>query len=114
VNINLVSFKVREWPTLTSTVSQTEVAAGDTVDIDGMLTIEGEPLAEHKVDIVVNDVVVKTVETYPEGGFSFTHKFEDPGSYEVKAKFKYHEKTLERARNITVLKSITDLLNIPP
>lgn len=104
VNINLVSFKVREWPTLTSTVSQTEVAAGDTVDIDGMLTIEGEPLAEHKVDIVVNDVVVKTVETDPEGGFSFKHKFEDPGSYEVKAKFKYHEKTLEAPITTEIVK----------
>lgn len=94
-NLNLVSFKVREWPTLTSTVSQTKAVAGDTVNIEGVLTIEGEPLAKKKVDIAVNDMVVRTVETDPEGGFSFTYKFEDIGSYEVKATFKYYEKTLE-------------------
>jgi hypothetical protein len=95
VNINHISFKVREWPILSSTVTQSEVAAGESINIEGVLAIDGEPLAEHKVDIMVNDIIVNTFETDLEGGFSYTHKFENPGSYEVKAQFKYHEKTLE-------------------
>lgn len=106
-DLNLVSFKAREWPTLTSTVSQTEAVAGDTVNIEGVLTVEGEPLTGQMVDIVVNDIVVRTVETDPEGGFSFTYKFEAVGSYEVKATFKYYEKTLESPISTVTVKSQT-------
>ena len=103
-NLNLVSFKVREWPTLTSTVSKTEVVVGDTVNIEGVLTIEGEPLAGQKVDIMVDDVVVRTVETDPDGAFSFTYKFEDEGTYDVKAIFEYYEKTFESSIAAEIVK----------
>jgi hypothetical protein len=95
VNLNLVSIKVREWPTLTLTVSQTEVVEGDTVNIEGVLSIDGEPVEGQEVDIAVNDMVMGTVETDHEGVFSFNYKFVDTGSYEVKLSSEYYEKTLE-------------------
>jgi hypothetical protein len=95
VDLNLVSFKVREWPTLILTVSQTEVVKDDTVNIEGILSIEGEPLEGQEVDIAVNDMVMGTVETDHEGVFSFTYNFIDTGSYEVKSSCEYYEKTLE-------------------
>ncbi|MCW4036950.1 MAG: hypothetical protein NWE75_07130 [Candidatus Bathyarchaeota archaeon] len=94
-NLNLVSFKVREWPTPTLSLSQTEVVAGDTVNIEGVLAIEGEPVEGQEVNIAANDMVIGTVETDHEGGFSFTYKFEDAGSYEVKSSCEYYEKTVE-------------------
>jgi polyisoprenoid-binding protein YceI len=94
-NLNLVSFEVREWPTPTLTLSQTEVSKGDTVKIEGVLTIEGEPVIGQEVNIVANDVVIGTVETDNEGGFSFTYKFENAGSYEVKSSLEYYEKAVE-------------------
>jgi len=94
-NLNLVSFEVREWPTPTLTLSQTEVVAGDTVNIEGVLTIEGEPVEGQEVNIAANNMVIGTVETDHEGGFSFTYKFEDAGSYEVKSSCEYYEKTVE-------------------
>ena len=94
-NLNLVSLKVREWPTLTLTVSQTEVVAGDTVNMEGVLSIEGEPVEGQEVDVAVNDMVMGTVETGQEGGFSFTYTFVDTGSYDVKSSCEYYEKTLE-------------------
>jgi uncharacterized protein YciU (UPF0263 family) len=94
-NLNLVSFEVREWPKPTLTLSQTEVVAGDTVNIEGVLTIEGEPVEGQEVNIAANDMVIGTVETDHEGGFSFTYKFEDAGSYEVKSSCEYYEKTVE-------------------
>jgi len=94
-NLDLVSLKVREWPTLTLTVSQTEVVEGDTVDIEGVLAIEGEPVEGQEVDVAVNDMVMGTVETNQEGGFFFTYTFDDPGSYEVKSSCEFYEKTLE-------------------
>ncbi|MDH5791499.1 MAG: hypothetical protein OEZ44_04880 [Candidatus Bathyarchaeota archaeon] len=94
-NLNLVSIDVREWPTPTLTLSQTEVVAGDTVNIEGVLTIKGEPVEGQEVNIAANDMVIGTVETDHEGGFSFTYKFEDAGSYEVKSSCEYYEKTVE-------------------
>ena len=94
-NLNLVSFEVKEWPTPTLTLSQTEVVAGDTVNIEGVLAIEGEPVEEQEVIIAANDMVIGTVETDHEGSFSFTYKFEDAGSYEVKSSCEYYEKTVE-------------------
>lgn len=94
-NLNLVSFKVREWPTPTLSLSQTGVVAGDTVNIEGVLAIEGEPVEGQEVNIAANDMVIGTVETDHEGGFSFTYKFEDAGSYEVKSSCEYYEKTVE-------------------
>jgi len=94
-NLNSVSLKVREWPTLTLTVSQTEVVKDDTVNIEGVLSIEGEPLEGQEVDVAVNDMVMGTVETDHEGVFSFTYNFIDTGSYEVKSSCEYYEKTLE-------------------
>jgi hypothetical protein len=95
VDLNLVSLKVREWPTLTLTVSQTEVVKDDTVNIEGVLSIEGESLEGQEVDVAVNDMVMGTVETDHEGVFSFNYKFVDTGSYEVKLSSEYYEKTLE-------------------
>ena len=104
-NLNLVSLKVREWPTLTLTVSQTEVAAGDTVNMEGVLSIEGEPVEGQEVDVAVNDMVMGTVETDHEGGFSFTYTFVDTGSYEVKSSCEYYEKTLESPFTTVTVKS---------
>jgi hypothetical protein len=94
-NLDLVSFNVRGWPTLTLTVSQTEVVAGDTVDMEGVLSVEGESLVGQEVYIAVNDMVMGTVETDQEGVFSFTYEFVDAGSYEVKSSCEYYERTLE-------------------
>ncbi len=105
VNLNLVSLKVREWPTLTLTVSQTEVVAGDTVNMEGVLSIEGEPVEGQEVDVAVNDMVMGTVETGQEGGFSFTYKFVDTGSYDVKSSCEYYEKTLESPFTTVTVKS---------
>ena len=104
-NLNFVSFKVREWPTLTLTVSQTEVVEGDTVNIEGVLSIEGESLEGQEVDVAVNDMVMGTVETDQEGVFSFTYEFVDAGSYEVKSSSEYYEKTLESPITIVTVKS---------
>ena len=108
-NLNLVSLKVREWPTLTLTVSQAEVIPGDTVNIEGVLAIEGEPVDGQEVDIAVNDMVMGTVETDHEGGFSFTYKFVDTGSYEVKSSCQYYEKTLESPITTVTVKSPSPL-----
>jgi hypothetical protein len=105
VNLDLVSFKVREWPTLTLTVSQTEVVAGDTVNMGGVLSIEGEPVEGQEVDIAVNDMVMGTVETDQEGGFSFTYTFVDLGSYEVRSSCEFYEKTLESPIATVTVKS---------
>ena len=105
MNLNWVSFKVREWPTLTLTVSQTEVVAGDTVNMEGVLSIEGEPVEGQEVDVAVNDMVMGTVETDHEGGFSFTYEFVDTGSYEVKSSCEYYEKTLESPFTTVTVKS---------
>jgi len=94
-NLNLVSFKIREWPKPTLTLSQTEVVAGDTVKIDGVLTIEGKPIEGQEVHITANDDVIGTVETDSEGGFSYTYKFENAGSYKVKTSLEYYEKAVE-------------------
>lgn len=104
-NLNLVSFEVREWPTPTLTLSQTEVVAGDTVNIEGVLTIEGEPVEGQEVTIAANDMVMGTVETDHEGVFSFTYKFVDTGSYEVKSSCEYYEKTLESPITLVTVKS---------
>jgi len=104
-SLNLVSLNVREWPTLTLTVSQTEVVKDDTVNIEGILSIEGESLEGQNVDIMVNDIVMGTVETDHEGAFSFTYKFVDTGSYEVKSSCEYYEKTLESPITTVTVKS---------
>jgi hypothetical protein len=105
-NLNLVSLKVREWPTLTLTVSQTEVVEGDTVNIEGGLFLEGESCDGQEIDIAVNDMVIGTVKTAEEGGgFSFTYTFVDAGSYEVKSSCEYYEKTLESPITIVTVKS---------
>jgi len=104
-NLNLVSLKVREWPTLTLTVSQTEVVEGDTVNMEGVLSIEGESLDGQEIDIAVNDMVMGTVETDQEGGFSFTYTFVDTGSYEVKSSCEFYEKTIESPITTVTVKS---------
>ncbi|MFB0557523.1 MAG: hypothetical protein ACETVY_00265, partial [Candidatus Bathyarchaeia archaeon] len=104
-DLNLVSFEVREWPTPTLTLSQTEVVAGDTVNIEGVLAIEGEPVEGQEVIIAANDMVIGTVETDHEGCFSFTYKFEDAGSYEVKSSCEYYETTLESQITAVTVKS---------
>lgn len=109
-NLNLVSLKVREWPTLTLTVSQTEVVKDDTVNIEGILSIEGEPLEGQEVDVAVNDMVMGTVETDNEGVFSFTYNFVDAGSYEVKSSCEYYEKTLESPITTVTAKTASLLL----
>jgi hypothetical protein len=101
----LVSLKVREWPTVILTVSQTEVVEGKSVDMEGVLSIEGESLEGQEVDIAVNDMVMGTVETDHEGVFSFTYKFVDTGSYEVKSSCEYYEKTLESPITLVTVKS---------
>ena len=53
----------------------------------------------------VNDMVVGIVETDQEGGFSFTYKFVDTGSYEVKSSCEYYEKTLESPITTVTVKS---------
>jgi len=105
-NLSLVYFKVTEWPTLTLTVSQTEVVEGDTVDIEGLLSLEGESCDGQEIDIAVNDMVIGTVKTAEEGGgFSFTYTFVDAGSYEVKSSSDYYEKTIESPITIVTVKS---------
>ena len=104
-NLDLVSLKVREWPTLTLTVSQTEVVEGDTVNMEGVLSIEGEPVEGQEVDVAVNDMVMGKVETDHEGGFSFTYTFVDTGSYEVKSSCEYYEKTLDSPITTVTVKS---------
>jgi hypothetical protein len=104
-NLNLVSIKVREWPTPTLTLSQTEVVAGDTINIEGVLAIEGEPVEGKEVTIAANDMIIGTVETDHEGVFSFTYKFEDAGSYEVKSSCEYYEITLESQITDVTVKS---------
>lgn len=104
-NLDLVSFKVREWPTLTLTVSETEVVAGDTVEIEGVLSIEGESSEGQEIDLAVNDMVMATVESGPEGVFSFTYTFDDAGSYEVKSSSEFYEKTLESPITTLTVKS---------
>ena len=104
-NLNLVSLKVREWPSLTLTVSQTEVVKDDTVNIEGVLSIEGESLEGQEVDVAVNDMVMGTVETDHEGVFSFTYQFVDTGSYEVISSCEYYEKTLESPITTVTVKS---------
>jgi hypothetical protein len=104
-NLNLVSIKVREWPTPTLTLSQTEVVAGDTINIEGVLAIEGEPVEGKEVTIAANDMIIGTVETDHEGVFSFTYKFEDAGSYEVKSSCEYYEITLESQITAVTVKS---------
>jgi len=87
------------------TVSQTEVVKDDTVNIEGILSIEGESLEGQEVDVAVNDMVMGTVETDHEGGFSFTYKFVDTGNYEVKSSCEYYEKTLESPITTVTVKS---------
>lgn len=114
-NIYLIVFNVREWPTLTSTVSQTEVVIGDTIEIEGVLAIEGEPVEGQEVDIVVNEMVVETVETDADGGFSSTYKFDETGSYEVKSNSEYYEKTLESPiTTVAVKPSSLQLVSVVP
>jgi hypothetical protein len=114
-NLNLVSIKVREWPTPTLTLSQTEVVAGDTINIEGVLAIEGKPVEGKEVTIAANDMIIGTVETDHEGVFSFTYKFEDAGSYEVKSSCEYYEITLEsQITDVTVkLPSLLSGLVVP-
>ncbi len=109
-NLNLVSLKVREWPTLMLTVSQTEVVKGDTLDIEGVLSFEGESPWLYEVDVTVNDMVMGTVETDHEGVFSFTYNFIDTGSYEVKSSCEYYEKTLESPITTITVKTASLLL----
>jgi len=104
-NLDLVSFKVREWPTITLTVSQTEVVEGDTVNMEGTVSIEGESMEGQEVDIAVNDMVMDTVEAGPEGVFSFTYTFDDAGSYEVKSSCEFYEKTSESPVTTVTVKS---------
>lgn len=104
-NLNLVSLKVREWPMIAFTVSQTEVVEGKSVDMEGVLSIEGESLEGQEVDVAVNDMVMGTVETDHEGVFSFTYEFVDAGSYEVKSSCEYYEKTLESPITLVTVKS---------
>ena len=104
-NLGLVSLDVREWPTQTLTVSQTEVVVGDTIDIEGVVSIEGESMEGQEVDLAVNDVVMGTVEAGPEGVFSFTYTFDDTGSYEVKSSSEFYEKTLESPITTVTVKS---------
>jgi hypothetical protein len=104
-NLDLVSFKVREWPTITLTVSETEVVAGDTVEIEVVLSIEGESSEGQEIDLAVNDMVMATVESGPEGVFSFTYTFDDAGSYEVKSSCEFYEKTLESPITTVTVKS---------
>jgi len=104
-NLNLVSIKVREWPTPTLTLSQTEVVAGDMINIEGALAIEGKPIEGKEVTIAANDMIIGTVETDHEGVFSFTYKFEDAGSYEVKSSCEYYEITLESQITDVTVKS---------
>jgi len=105
VDLNLVSFKVREWPTPTLTLSQTEVVAGDTINIEGVLAIEGEPVEGKEVTIAANDMIIGTVETDHEGIFSFTYTFEDAGSYEMKSSCEYYEITLGSQITTVTVKS---------
>jgi hypothetical protein len=104
-NLNLVSLKVRELPTATLTMSQTEIVAGETVNMEGILSIEGEPIKGLEVDLTVNDMVIGTVETDQEGSFSFTYKFEETGSYEVKPSCEDYEITLESPVTTVTVKS---------
>jgi hypothetical protein len=104
-NLGLVSLDVREWPTQTLTVSQTEVVVGDTVDIEGVVSIEGESMEGQEVDLAVNDVVMGTVVAGEEGVFSFTYTFDDAGSYEVKSSCEFYEKTLESPITTVTVKS---------
>jgi hypothetical protein len=104
-NLGLVSLDVREWPTQTLTVSQTEVVVGDTVDIEGVVSIEGESMEGQEVDLAVNDVVMRTVVAGEEGVFSFTYTFDDAGSYEVKSSCEFYEKTLESPITTVTVKS---------
>jgi len=104
-NLGLVSLDVREWPTLTLMVSQTEVVVGDTVDIEGVVSIEGESMEGQEVDLAVNDVVMGTVVAGEEGVFSFTYTFDDAGSYEVKSSCEFYEKTLESPITTVTVKS---------
>jgi hypothetical protein len=102
-NLNLVTFNVREWPKPSLTLNQTEVNKGDTVKITGVLTIEGEPVTGQAVNILANNVVIGTIETDNAGGFSYTHRFENTGSYEVKTSLEYYEKNVEsQATSLTV------------
>jgi len=50
-------------------------------------------------------MVMGTVETDYEGIFSFTYKFVDTGSYEVKSSCEYYEKTLESPITTVTVKS---------
>jgi hypothetical protein len=104
-NLDLVSLKVREWPTLTLTVSQTEVVEGDTVNMEGTVSIEGESMEGQEIDLAVDDMVMGTVEAGPGGVFSFTYTFDDAGSYEVKSSCEFYEKTLESPITTVTVKS---------
>jgi len=104
-NLDLVSFKVREWPTITLTVSQIEVVEGDTVNMEGTVSIEGESMEGQEIDLAVDDMVMGTVEAGPGGVFSFTYTFDDAGSYEVKSSCEFYEKTLESPITTVTVKS---------